>query len=189
MLSSNDVNRYNSSIKGIIDAWYVQNLSSKTNMLEDTVYCNARNITSLGGWDPEGGSTTSDYYIKFKNYTSNNDISCANETDQFAVSNNKAKLTYPVSLATHEELFTLTNNNSSTYYSVLTKTNAWWWGLSPDYFYTYYADVRNVNSGGDVNGYLGVYNNNGVRLVVSLNSGAVISSGDGSEERPFVISE
>ena len=93
MLSSNDVNRYNSSIKGIIDAWYVQNLSSKTNMLEDTVYCNARNITNYGGWNPEGGSTTPDFYITFKNFTSNNDLSCANETDQFAVSNNKAKLT------------------------------------------------------------------------------------------------
>ena len=47
----------------------------------------------------------------FKNYSLNNDLSCANETDQFSVSNNKAKLTYPVSLATHEELYTLTQIN------------------------------------------------------------------------------
>ena len=66
MLWNNDVNTYNSSIKGIIDNWYAQNLSTKTSMLEDTVFCNARNVTSLGGWDPNGGSTTSGHPIKFK---------------------------------------------------------------------------------------------------------------------------
>jgi len=187
MLWNNDVNRYNSSIKGIVDSWYAQNLSTKTNMLEDTVYCNARNTTSLGGWDPEG-STTSIYYIKFKNYTLNNDISCANETDQFAVSNNKAKLTYPVSLATHEELYTLTNNSSSTYYSTLTKTGAYWWGLSPSNFgVNNSAYVRYVYTDGRMNDFKFVFYGYGVRLVVSLNTGAVITGGTGSEIDPWII--
>jgi hypothetical protein len=190
MLSSNDVNRYNSSIKGIIDAWYAQNLSSKTNMLEDTVYCNARNITNYGGWNPEGGSTTSDYYLQFKNYTLNNNLSCASVTNQFAVGNTSAKLIYPVSLASHEELYTLTNNNNSTYYSVLKKTGDWWWGLSPNFFGTIDARVRYVGTDGHVGSNSYVYNTGGgVRLVVSLATGAVITEGDGSETSPFVIYE
>ena len=48
MLYSDNVNRYNSSIKGITDAWYAQNLSSKTSMLEDTIFCNARNMNNQG---------------------------------------------------------------------------------------------------------------------------------------------
>ena len=189
MLYDTSVNRYNSSIKGIIDAWYSQNLSSKTNMLEDTVYCNARNMSnqSTNGWNPNGGSRSTEMY--FKNYTLNNDLSCSSVTDQFAVSNNKAKLTYPVSLATHEELYTLTNNNSSTYRSVLTKTGAWWWGLSPLSFFATGTSVRSVVAAGNVNDYYSVDYAGGVRLVVTLSTGAVISSGTGSEERPFVISE
>ena len=186
MLYESSVNRYNSSIKGIIDAWYSQNLSSKTIMLEDTVYCNARNIRNYGGWNPDGGSTST--YMNFKNYSKNNDLSCVNETDQFAVSNNKAKLTYPVSLATHEELYTLTNNNNSSYYSVLTKTGAWWWVLSPGYFGVSISVVRDVGAGGDLND-VGVVNSYGSRPAVSLNSGAVIASGTGSESNPWVIQE
>ena len=157
-------------------------------MLEDTVYCNARNMTnqSTNGWNKDGSLTT---YMNFKNYNLNNDLSCINETDQFSVGNSKAKLTYPVSLATHEELYTLTNNNSSTYYSVLMKTNTWWWGLSPIYFYSFDASVRRVITGGYVNDYYAVDNAGGVRLVVSLGSGATISSGTGSESDPFVIQE
>ena len=43
--------------------------------------------------------------MQFKNYNLNNDISCANETDQFAVSNIKAKLTYPIALLSADEAY------------------------------------------------------------------------------------
>ena len=187
MLSSNDVNRYNSSIKGIIDAWYKQNMISKTNMLEDTVYCNARNIINYGGWDPDGGSTTSNYYLQFKNYNSTTNLACPNETDQFAVGNSKAKLTYPVALATHEELYTLTNNNSSTYYDVLTKNGYWWWNLSPYYFVGNYAYVSGVIADGNVVSKVGVNSADSVRLVVSLKNGITFSRGTGSETDPWIV--
>ena len=188
MLYNDNVNTYNSSIKGIIDSWYAQNLSVKTNMLEDTVYCNARNMInqSENGWNKDGRLTT---YTYFKNNTLNNDISCASVTDQFAVSNNKAKLTYPVSLATHEELYTLTNNNSSAYYDVLTKTDVWWWGLSPFSFFSSDSYVRYVSSSGSVGVNNPVVNRGGIRPVISLASSSVISSGDGSATNPWVIQE
>ena len=188
MLYNNDVNTYNSSIKGIIDNWYVNNLSTRTNMLEDTVYCNARNTISLGAWNPNGGSTISSYMIKFKNYNVNNDISCPNETDQFAVSNNKAKLTYPVALATQEELYTLTNNSNSTYYDVLTKTGDSWRNFSP-YHYGGGTQMRRVSESGGVNAGNSGTIDAGVRPVISLKNSIEINSGSGSEADPWVIAE
>ncbi len=181
MLYNNDVNTNNSSIKGIVDSWYAQNLSTKTNMLEDIVYCNARNMAnqSTNGWNSEGGSTSTT--MQFKNYTeSTTDMTCTNVTDQFAVGNNRAKLIYPVGLLQNEER---TNINSST----MMATGVSWWGLSPSYFYDYYAYVRTVNLYGNFNDDVVTFAK-GVRPVVSLKSSTVISDGSGSKESPFVIS-
>ena len=180
MLYNNDVNRYNSSIKGIIDAWYAQNLSSKTNMLEDTVYCNARNMTnqSTNGWNKDGSLTTT---MQFKNYSSTTSLACPNETDQFAIGNSKAKLTYPVALLEDEERYNI--NTFS-----LMATGAYWWGLSPHHFYSTHASVRLVYPGGS-SSHDYVNRANGLRFVVSLSTGSVISSGDGSETNPWVIEE
>ena len=186
MLSYNDVNRYNSSIKGIIDAWYRQNMISKTNMLEDTVYCNARNIKDYGKFNPDGGSTITNLNFKNYNFLEIN-LACPNETDQFAVGNNKAKLTYPVSLATEEELNKLTNNNSSTYYPYLTNTGYKWWEISPISFGTSVAYVNSASSYGVVGDSANVKDSLGVRFVVSLKNRAVVSEGDGSEESPWVV--
>ena len=180
MLYNDNVNTYNSSIKGIVDSWYAQNLSSKTNMLEDTVYCNARNMTnqSTNGWNKDGSLTTT---MQFKNYSSTTNLACPNETDQFAVGNSKAKLTYPVALLEDEE-----RNNINT--SSLMATGAYWLGLSPSYFDGVFAVVRRVDAvGGSSDG--GVNNADGLRFVVSLNSGTVITGGDGSETNPWIIQE
>ena len=66
MLYNDDVNRYNLGIKGIIDSWYAQNLSTKTNMLEDIVFFNARNMSNqaVNGWNKNGGLTN---LMRFKN--------------------------------------------------------------------------------------------------------------------------
>ena len=183
MLYNDNVNRYNSSIKGIIDAWYNQNLSGKTNMLEDTVYCNARNMLnqSTNGWNKDGNKNT---YIYFKNNTPTNDLSCINITDQFAVRNNKAKLTYPISLINHEELYNMGSDS-------LRKTGAIYRGLSPFYFSDAYASMRYINSSGGLNndGYKDVQNSLGVRPTVTLGSNSVISSGTGSVTAPWIVQE
>ena len=46
-----------------------------------------------------------------------------------------------------------------------------------------------MNSNGNVSNYYNAGDDFGVRLVVTLRGVAVISSGDGSEESPFVIQE
>ena len=177
MLSETSVNRYNSSIKGIIDSWYKQNMLSKTNMLEDTVYCNARNITNYGTWNPNGGITSTS--LQFKNFTSNDNLSCQNETDQFSVSNNKAKLTFPVSLINNEEWYSIFLNS-------LKKTGVTYWGLSPRLFSSGGSVVRYVATDGTLN-YSHVDCNFGSRPAVTLSTGTVISSGTGSETDPWIV--
>ena len=181
MLFNDNVNRYNSSIKGIIDNWYRENLLNKTNMLEDTVYCNARIITQYGGFDPNGGDTYNSFSLTFKNYDETTNLECPNETDQFAVSNNKAKLAYPVGLLQVEER-NIINTPS------LMASGSYWWSSSPVYFV---GDVSFLNS-------ISAYGNRsttksnrdeGVRPAVSLKASSKIVSGDGSEESPWVIKE
>ena len=178
MLFADDVNKYNSSIKGIIYAWYKQNLLSKTNMLEDTVYCNARNITDIGGWSVDGNFDTS-HNLYFNSMPSNDSLVCSNIKDRFAVSNNQAKLTYPVGLITNEEKQIL--NNTS-----LLKTPVTWWLITASLFdnYASYTSVQSYNDlrFGETGG-----NNNGIRLSISLKRGTVIWSGTGSETDPWII--
>ena len=178
MLYSNDVNNYSSSSKIIIDEWYKQNLLSKTNMLEDTVYCNSRDMgnQSTNGWNPNGGDTTIE--IQFKNYNLTSDLSCTNITDQFAVSNNKAKLTYPVSLVSSEEMYNLESN-------VLRQSSKAYWTLSPKYFI-----VTATNSFIIPDGNLDLtppYFPYGLRPSITLASGNIITSGSGTEVDPWVI--
>ena len=180
MLFSNDVNRYNSSIKGIIDAWYAQNLLTRTNMIEDTVYCNSRNIIDLGSFNPNGGSTMD--FLQFKNHSSTTNLSCLNYTDQFAISNNKAKLKFPVSLISNEEWENIGEDS-------LRNTNDYYWSLSPFFFSdVYYASMRSVASSGMIYFYR-TDSIGGVRPAVTLKPNTIILSGTGSEIEPWIIKE
>jgi len=173
MLSNNDVNKYNSSIKGIIDNWYAQNLSDKTNMLEDVVYCNYRNIDNIGGWNPNGGNvdTQLEFYIK--------DLACRNITDQFSLSNDKAKLTYPIGLLQDIEKNNINSN-------ALLKTGDYWLTMSPNDFGCTSAGVGRVSFRGEKES-ANTYEDYGVRPTISLKREAIISSGTGSEEDPWII--
>ena len=56
MLSAEDVNKTNSTIKTYIDNWYQSNMTNYTDYIEDTVYCNDRSISNATetGWNPNG---------------------------------------------------------------------------------------------------------------------------------------
>ena len=183
MLYADDVNTKDSTIKAYIDSWYEEKIKVKYNdKLEDTVFCNDRSISSLGGWNPNGGNTLSE--LQFKNSdTSNKSLVCANETDRFSVSSTKAKLNYPIGLLTLPEL-SLANYGSSHYFNSGQVVRLG----SPRYFSSgYYANNWVVNSGGLYTSDFHVYRKAGVRPAVSLKPGTTTSSGDGSYTSPFVI--
>ncbi|MDY4544641.1 MAG: hypothetical protein SPE00_04945 [Bacilli bacterium] len=179
MLYADDVNTNDSAIKAYIDNWYENNLASYEDKLEDTVFCNDRSTTSLGGWNPNGGYTTK--YLQFKNYsTSNQSLVCANETDRFSVNNPKAELKHPIGLLSVPEL-SLAGYRSSHYFN----NGQYVWLASPYYFSYSYAYVGEVGaSGWDGDSVRG---SGGVRPSVSIKPGTSYSSGDGSYTLPFVI--
>ncbi|MBR1386576.1 MAG: hypothetical protein IJ568_07075 [Bacilli bacterium] len=105
MLYDDNVNKYNSTIKGNIDAWYEMNMLSYDEYLEDTIFCNDRSMINaeVNGWNPNGGEI--DTFLEFKGYSrSTTDLSCTNVTDKFSVNNNKAKLTYKIGLMSNSEM-------------------------------------------------------------------------------------
>ena len=88
-------NNINDSIdKKAVDMWYEDNLMNYSDYLEETIYCNNRNVTNLesSGWNPNGGLSTNK--LQFDNSFSNSNLYCVNQTDQFSVSNLSAKLKY-----------------------------------------------------------------------------------------------
>ena len=182
MLYADDVNKNDSTMKAYIDSWYKEKMTSYTDKLEDTIFCNDRTMSnqSSNGWNPNGGSTTT--YLQFKNYSANYSLACTNETDRFSVNNNKAKLTYPVGLLSLSEA-ALAMRNASAHY--LTSGN-WYWLASPFRFNGIYADGRVVDSTGYLS-YYDVYVAGGVRPAVSLKPGTEYTSGDGSYTNPFVV--
>ncbi len=179
MLYNDNVNQTNSTIKTYIDNWYSSNMTSYTSYLEDTIFCNERSQINqqANGWNPNGGSLST--YMYFKNYITNSDLSCTSDTDKFSLSNNKAKLTYPVGLLTYPETNLLNNSN-------LRKTGQAYWFASP-----YSFDYRDANehiilsSGSYSND--SVYYINGVRPAVSLTPGIEYIGGTGSKSDPYIV--
>ncbi len=178
MLYNDDVNTTNSTIKTGVDAWYKKYLLDYSEKLEDTIFCNDRSIRDLGGWNPDGGSTTSS--LRFKEATATRDLSCTNETDQFSVSNNKAKLIYKVGLMSAPEINILNNYN-------IRKTEQPYYLASPCYFGNYDVEGLYVNTNGDIrySSINGAYG--GVRPAVSLVTGTRYTSGNGSMANPYVV--
>ena len=181
MLYADDVNKDDSTIKTYIDKWYITNLKTYEDKLEDTVFCNDRGILNLNGWNPNGGDTTQ--YLQFKNSsTSNQSLVCANETDRFSMSNAKARLEHPIGLLSVPEL-SLAGYGSSHYFN----NKQCVWLASPSVFDSYYARVRQACSSGFSDYF--VNNSRGVRPSVSLKPNTEFTKGDGSFTNPFVIGD
>ncbi len=175
-------NRVNSVIKNGVDLWYKRYiLGVYDDYIEDTIFCNDRSISSLGGWNSDGGNPSGS--LKFEGYTISKDLSCANETDRFSVANNSAKLSYKVGLMSSPEMNILGNNNAR-------KTGSSYWLISPKYIYYDHAIMRYVYSSGkfetsDDSSYTN--KDYGVRPAISLKPGTIYSSGDGSMANPYVV--
>ena len=173
-------NTNNSTIKTAIDNWYEANMTSYTSQLEDTVFCNDRSYT---------GSETL-YFSAYEELRTNKKptLKCQNAKDKFTVeaSNGNGDLTYPVGLITGHEmayaggLYNASNSSSYLY------TGQYYWGMTPYVFYKSIAFEFYLNSDGIVNGN-DVRNSTGVRPVISLKPGTIITGGSGTATDPFIV--
>ena len=187
-----DNNTNNSKIKEYIDNWYSTNMTSYTNKLEDTVWCNDRSIYSKGGWDSNGGDTTS--YLYFSAHKRawmklrNPSLTCSRNIDKFTTNTNNGNgnLTYPVGLLTADEIMLAGGNgedSNNSYY--LYTENAYWVGSPYDFIFETMNEFY-VRSDGKLVGYDAktIY---GVRPCISLASDTEISSGNGTVNSPYVV--
>ena len=189
-------NTTNSTAKTQVDNWYNSNLSSYTNYIEDTIYCNDRSISNLGGFNPDGGNTpNSSSFLYFSSDTRKDNyipsLECSRMQDRFTVSSSKGNgaLTYPVGLITSDEVMyaggkTGTTNSNTTYYLY---TNFAYWTISPNDYRGSYAYVNEMNRYGYFDE-TGVYFTNGLRPVISISPNSALESGsDGTATNPYVV--
>ena len=177
MLSADNVNQINSTMKTGIDAWYKRYMTPYVSQLEDTIFCNDRSIKTLGTWNPDGGSINS--LLSFKSQGYSGDLSCTNVTDKFSMANTEATLTYPVGLLTYPETYLLINSN-------LRKTGQYYWIASPLDFSQGGSFGQYVSDTGSI-GYTNVTSSQGVRPTVSLTPGTEYTSGSGSMADPYIV--
>ena len=179
----------NSTIKQTVDTWYTSNMTSYTDMLEDTVWCNDRSVTFSGYYEDWGTDVTL-FGAYARNATSGAyqpSLHCPAEysltTSSTQVSN---KLTYPVGLLTADEL-TLAGMGWEGYTEEGYLNNYdYWWTLSPYFFVSGYASVFYGGDLGDLNNGV-VGSEYGVRPAVSLKPGAIVTSGEGTSSKPYII--
>ena len=201
--ASTHANTNDSTIKGVIDTWYENNMTSYTSQLEDAVWCNDRSIvTDLA--NSNGGNyssyTTFGYGKKATlygpasrvgEYVSNPTptLKCTQDNDKFTVnaSNGNGALTYPVGLITADEMAYAGGKYSTSNSSFYLYTGKDYWALSPYYFYSPNAFEFHFVSDGGLD-YTGASNSVGVRPSVSLQPGIVMTGGGtGTAADPFVI--
>ena len=200
-LVNNRTNTTNSTIKGVIDTWYKNNLNTNYGKYISTtaVYCNDRS-NPAGGYNT---GNTSFYYGAYTRLIANKTPSydCATAEDKFTAdsSTGNGKLTYPIALMTADEIsfaggLWATKAPTWYYYNSANGSSTgseWWWLLSPRDWSGSNAYVFYV-SGSSHLGYLSYGYVNGphvVRPAVSLKSCVKTSGGDGSASAPYTIEE
>ena len=181
-------NNKNSTMKGTLDTWYKNNLTSYESYLADEIFCNDRSVTVGTGYL----TTPTTYYGTFTRLASKKSpsLKCVQDNDEFKLSSTNTKLDYPISLITADEVALaggVYNTINSDYYLY---NGQYLWTLSPSYFSStsFTANIWNVLPSGSLNPWDNVSVSFGTRPVINLKSDVKISSGDGTSIAPFKIS-
>ena len=152
-LASNRTNTNNSTIKGVVDTWYNNSLSSYTKYISTTaVYCNDREIGKGTYVAQKELNKNSDSMIAFVDINDTSNLiaapdfqynfkfsanirlldnkqptyNCTNIKDAFSGSNTEAKLTYPIGLMTADEVVYAGANTMNSWSSSST-ANVWYY--------------------------------------------------------------
>ena len=171
-------NGTNSTIKGVVDTWYNNNLSmyaSKIATGGGATFCNDR--TPYSG---SGIGTEETDYAPYKRVQAKQGLTfkCTNASDRFGTA---------IGLITADEVAYaggVFNKNNTGYYLY---TNQNYWTMSPSGYP--FAGVLAVNGNGRLNTFYGVCTLYGVRPVVNLKSDTkFVDGGKGTSSNPYVVS-
>lgn len=198
---NDDNNLISSIIKGdnktsrTLDYWYYTNIEQGDygSYVEDSVWCNDRDIFLLGGWNQKSGNTLENLYFSAYNRLSRTyepNLECSREVDAFTVNEviGNGNLDYPVGLLTTDEVMLAGGGDGKVNYSYYLYSESDYWTSSPMFLSYDSASVYKVSRDGGVIGE-GVNNNNvGVRPVITLKNGfSLIGNGDGTVLNPYVV--
>ncbi len=194
-----------STIKGVVDAWYKTNIEDAGygKVVSDTLFCNDRSTPGINvtGWSDDTGlgygkqRTGYGAYARMRiqfNYTGTTPtFKCLQKNDAFTVndtSKGNGALTYPVGLITVDEIVTAGSGKETTrndkYY--LYNPSAWYWSLSPHSFNGSRTNVFYVYNNGNVAFTYGQSVNGAVTPVINLSAEyASTLIGDGTMENPY----
>ena len=153
-LASNRTNTNNSTIKGVVDTWYNNSLSSYTKYISTTaVYCNDREIGKGTYVAQKELNKNSDSMIAFVDINDTSNLiaapdfqynfkfsanirlldnkqptyNCTNIKDAFSGSNTEAKLTYPIGLMTADEVVYAGANTMNSWGGSSSTANVWYY--------------------------------------------------------------
>ena len=180
-------NTTNSTMKNILDTWYKNNLTSYASYLSEETFCNDRKINWGNGYLTTPTTTYGAYGRLYEKRTPS--LKCAQDNDKFKVSNESAKLDYPISLITADEAAMaggVYNTPNSNYYLY---NGQYFWTLSPSPFEAHhsFANVWLITSSGTLNPWYYVATSFGARPVINLKANTPLTKGDGSALNPFKV--
>ena len=191
-LLSAQTNKTDSPIKTKLDNWYKTNMTSYTSKLADETFCSDRSISSGTGYKTDSYT----FYGAYNRLQDNKkpSLKCSGDNDKFKMSNESAKLDYPVGLILADEValaggrsyYNGAYSSNSNYYLYNGK---YYWSLSPSNFVSNYsfAGVWFVMPSGSLYPWRNVTSSLGVRPVINLKADTLMTKGDGSSLNPFVI--
>ena len=169
-----------STIKGILDTWYSNNLQSYDNKIASggsAGFCNDRNTRSGDSWVSSG---TTFYYAAYERRE--------NGTPSYECSNTNDLYTTKIGLITADEVMYAGAAGTTSNYGYYLYTGNYYWTMSPYGFFGSVAWEFAVDSAGNLNNWYMTNAGPGVRPVISLKADVAISSGNGTSETPYVVS-
>ena len=185
-------NKTDSPIKTKLDNWYKTNMTSYTSKLADETFCSDRSISGGTGYKTDSFT----FYGAYNRLEDSKkpSLKCSQNNDKFKMSNESAKLDYPVGLILADEValaggrayYNGDYSPNSNYYLYNGKN---YWTLSPSFFdpRSSVARVWSVVPSGSLDPWNSVASSIGVRPVINLKADVTITKGDGSSLNPFVI--
>ena len=200
-------NTNDSIAKRTIETWFVnKGLSAHEDELEDVVFCNDRRFIagSLYGENSDAseatGTTASLFthfgYARWLNASGNIEpnLGCTNRRDSFTKSSTlgNGQLGYKVGLISASEMalaglpIYILNDESTLDEDNYLYSGNFTWSISPFFYPENYAGIFGISSSSWQHG---VYDQYGLRPVVSLKAGMEFASGSGSKVDPFIVKQ
>lgn len=180
VLHNEEANKYNSIAKNTLEEWYENNLLGYTNSIEDTVYCNNRQIADLKNLSHTGNINDVWATITFTD-DDNPSLTCPNINDRFTVSkeNGNGKSKYPIGLLTKKEVQLVGSG-------VLGSSMTHWLMTPSRYLISYRSAAIAYGKGGTVY-YNSPTSNQYVIPLISLKNNVGYVSGNGTPSNPYII--